>query len=65
MVGGREGFGVVTSSGAVAEAVSVVAEEGAALGDPEAGEGVKDFNFVGDGLALLEEMGFRLGDGVF
>ena len=54
----------MTGGGAIAEAVGVMAEKGAALADPEAGEGVKDFYRFGDGLTFAEGLVFDLGDGL-
>ena len=55
----------MTGGGAVAEAVGVMAEEGAAFADPETGEWVEDFDGFGDGLAFAKGFGFDLGDGLF
>ena len=63
VVGGGEGFGVVAGGGAVAEAVGLVAEEGAAFGDVEQGEGVG--LVFGPEAGLLEVLHHGLADGFF
>lgn len=55
----------MTGGGAVAETIGVVAEERAALGNPETSKRVKDVYFFGDWLAAGKEVGFGLGDRLF
>lgn len=64
MVGGGEGLGIVSGTGAVSEAIRSVAKEGAAAGDVENTErvGVAEDDGFGPVSVLKEPVEFGLAD---